>query len=85
MGYAERAPSNESPWNYAKAFFRAGGRSYSDFPEVKDRALALQVRRDFAVLEAIFFYGNAVAVLQLCRNLTHKHARATYQKFAVEN
>lgn len=43
LGFAERAPSNESPWNYARGFFRAGGRSYADFPEVKRRALALQV------------------------------------------
>ncbi|CAM9831543.1 unnamed protein product [Pylaiella littoralis] len=42
LGFAERAPSNESPWNYARGFFRAGGRSYADFPEVKRRALALQ-------------------------------------------
>eukprot|EP00903_Cladosiphon_okamuranus_P012558 g11759.t1 len=42
FGYAERAPSNESPWNYIRGFFRAGGRSYADFPEVKERALALQ-------------------------------------------
>lgn len=43
LGYAERAPSNESPWNYVRGFFQAGGRSYADFPEVKERALALQV------------------------------------------
>lgn len=43
FGHAERAPSNESPWNYIRGFFRAGGRSYADFPEVKERALALQV------------------------------------------
>lgn len=43
FGYAERAPSNESPWNYVRGFFRAGGRSYADFPAVKERALVLQV------------------------------------------
>lgn len=43
LGHAERAPSNESPWNYVRGFFRDGGRSYSDFPEVKERVLLLQV------------------------------------------
>ena len=43
FGFAERAPSNESPWNYMRGFFRAGGWSYAGFPEVKERALALQV------------------------------------------
>ncbi|CAN0252181.1 unnamed protein product, partial [Ectocarpus fasciculatus] len=44
LGYAKTAPSNESPWNYLRAFFRAGGRVYKEFPEVKEAALALQVR-----------------------------------------
>ncbi|CBN76023.1 farnesyltransferase, CAAX box, alpha [Ectocarpus siliculosus] len=42
LGYAKTAPSNESPWNYLRAFFRTGGRAYKDFPEVKGAALALQ-------------------------------------------
>lgn len=43
LRHAERAPSNESPWNYLRGFFIDGGRSYSDFPEVKERVLLLQV------------------------------------------
>ncbi|CAM9277596.1 unnamed protein product [Laminaria digitata] len=42
LGHAERAPSNESPWNFVRGFFRDGGRSYSDFPEVKERVVLLQ-------------------------------------------
>lgn len=42
--HAERAPGNESPWNYVRGFFRAGGRKYADFPQVKERAVAIQVR-----------------------------------------
>lgn len=44
LDYAEKAPSNESPWNYVRGFFRAGRRSYDDFPEVKGRAVKLQVK-----------------------------------------
>lgn len=44
LDYAEKAPSNESPWNYVRGFFRTGGRLYADFPKVKARAIELQVR-----------------------------------------
>lgn len=43
LEYAEEAPSNESPWNYVRGFFRTGQREYADFPEVRDRVLKLQV------------------------------------------
>ena len=43
LGHAERAPSNESPWNYVRGFFRDGRRSYADFPEVKERVILLKV------------------------------------------
>ncbi|CAM9131086.1 unnamed protein product [Ascophyllum nodosum] len=42
LGYVQHAPSNESPWNYLRGFFRASARSYAEFPEVEKTARSLQ-------------------------------------------
>ncbi|CAN0389066.1 unnamed protein product, partial [Discosporangium mesarthrocarpum] len=41
LAFAALAPSNESPWNYVRGFFKKGW-SYSDFPKVKERVLEIQ-------------------------------------------
>ncbi|CAM9755080.1 unnamed protein product [Choristocarpus tenellus] len=42
LTFASIAPSNESPWNYIRGFFRAG-KTYADFPEVKEGVLKIKM------------------------------------------